>query len=286
MAGRPHLPIGTSGVAHVSRVGTNTYRAETRYRTEDGETRRITATGTSEEEALVALHGRLTERNVRAAFSLPMTSTLAPCLLFSEDGTLLNTLRADDIDKLRASSPVDSESANIAHGGGCYMLLNTYTNRVKIGNSANMMARWLSLEMQGGALLHPCAFWKSNPPSRVESELHGVFAGHRVIGEWFEAPVVLKWLENKRNDATPTYGVSDWKLGGEASQEMDEAMTTLRTQLVISLVELAVLLGVPTPVAHDMVTQEDSPVRLARIGHRWIVPTIPIRELLGIEDAA
>lgn len=286
MAGRPPLQVGTSGVAHVVCVGTNTYRAETRYRREDGNTRRVTVTRRTEDDALAALHGRLAAMGVRATFSLPMTSTSAPCLVFSDTGALLDEVLPDDIEKLRAAKVGESETVDVVRGGGCYMLLNTYTNRVKIGNSANMAARWLTLELQGGAILHPCAFWKSDPPSRVESELHGVFAGHRVIGEWFEAPVVLKWLENKRRGVPTHYDRSDWKLRGEPSPQMDEALRTLRAELVITLTELAVLLGVPTPVAHDMVTHEGSPVSMWRMGQRWIVPTTPLRALLGIEDAA
>ncbi|SKU67170.1 Uncharacterised protein [Mycobacteroides abscessus subsp. abscessus] len=286
MAGRPHLPVGTSGVASVERVGTNTYRAGCRYRSEDGKTRRIKVTGRTEDDALTALHGRLTERGVHATFSLPMTSTLAPCLIFSDTGALLDEVPPGDIEKLRAAKAGESETVDLVRGGGCYMLLNTYTSRVKIGNSAHMAARWLTLELQGGALLHPCAFWKSDPPSRVESELHGVFAGHRVIGEWFEAPVVLKWLEDKRRGVFTPYDRSDWKLRGEPSPQMDEALHTMRTELVITLTELAVLLGVPTPVAHDMVTQEGSPVSMWRMGQRWIVPTTPLRALFGIEEAA
>ena len=62
MAGRPRLPIGTFGEITTREVAPGRYRAASRFRDEDGQTRQIVATGASRNAAKIALKQRLSER--------------------------------------------------------------------------------------------------------------------------------------------------------------------------------------------------------------------------------
>lgn len=67
MAGRPRLPVSTFGTIKTAKVGPGRYRAYTRFRDWDGETRQVSATGTSANEAVAALKVELVGRNVGGA---------------------------------------------------------------------------------------------------------------------------------------------------------------------------------------------------------------------------
>lgn len=62
MAGRPRLPIGTFGDVKTNQVGPGRFRAYTRFRDWDGETRQVSATGASRGAAKSALKERLATR--------------------------------------------------------------------------------------------------------------------------------------------------------------------------------------------------------------------------------
>lgn len=62
MAGRPRLPIGTFGAIQTSRLASDRYRAWTRFRDWDGQTRQVTVTAASRNAAITALKGDLTKR--------------------------------------------------------------------------------------------------------------------------------------------------------------------------------------------------------------------------------
>ncbi len=62
MAGRPRLPVSTFGLIRTAEVGPGRYRAWTRFRDWDGETRQATATGSSRNAAKTALKVDLAAR--------------------------------------------------------------------------------------------------------------------------------------------------------------------------------------------------------------------------------
>lgn len=62
MAGRPRLPIGTFGEITVRQVGSNRYRASTRFRDWDGRTRQVSATADGRAAARTELKVRIAER--------------------------------------------------------------------------------------------------------------------------------------------------------------------------------------------------------------------------------
>lgn len=62
MAGRPRLPIGTFGEIKMNQVAPVRFRAYTRFRDWDGETRQVTATAASKGAAKAALKIQLQTR--------------------------------------------------------------------------------------------------------------------------------------------------------------------------------------------------------------------------------
>ena len=62
MAGRPRLPIGTFGEIKTNQVASGRFRAWTRFRDWDGQTRQVTATGRSRNAAAAALKVELAAR--------------------------------------------------------------------------------------------------------------------------------------------------------------------------------------------------------------------------------
>lgn len=62
MAGRPRLPVSTFGSIKTAEVGAGRFRAWTRFRDWDGETRQVTATGSSRNAAKTALKVELAAR--------------------------------------------------------------------------------------------------------------------------------------------------------------------------------------------------------------------------------
>lgn len=69
---------------------------------------------------------------------------------------------------------------------------------------------------------------------------------------------------------------------------MDAALEAVTNSPAISLAELAVLTGVSLATAQRHAAAGDlpSPLRVVRMGQRWIVPSVHVRELLGLEVAA
>ena len=55
MAGRPRLPVSTFGQIKTAKVDSGRFRAWSRYRDWDGQTRQVTATGLSRNAAVTAL---------------------------------------------------------------------------------------------------------------------------------------------------------------------------------------------------------------------------------------
>jgi integrase len=62
MAGRPRLPISTFGIIKTTEVGPGRFRAVTRFRDWDGQSRQVTATGSSRNAAKIALKIELATR--------------------------------------------------------------------------------------------------------------------------------------------------------------------------------------------------------------------------------
>lgn len=69
---------------------------------------------------------------------------------------------------------------------------------------------------------------------------------------------------------------------------MDAALESVKNSPAITLAELAVLTGVSLATAQRHAAKDDlpSPLTVVRMGQRWIVPSVHVRELLGIEVAA
>lgn len=74
MAGRPRLDIGTFGEISTTRTADRSYRALTRYRDDDGEVRKVTASGRSANDATASLKRKLLERQSVGATGGSLTS--------------------------------------------------------------------------------------------------------------------------------------------------------------------------------------------------------------------
>ncbi|SIC64877.1 Uncharacterised protein [Mycobacteroides abscessus subsp. abscessus] len=66
---------------------------------------------------------------------------------------------------------------------------------------------------------------------------------------------------------------------------MDEAMDAVMTKPAITLAELAVLTGtsLATTQRHALTNTLPEPIRTARIGQRWIVPSAGVRRMLELD---
>lgn len=83
MAGRPRLPIGTFGAIQTSRLAPDRYRAWTRFRDWDGQTRQVTVTAASRNAAITLLKGDLTKR-MHAGDSIDSVNAGSPFTLLAE----------------------------------------------------------------------------------------------------------------------------------------------------------------------------------------------------------
>lgn len=83
MAGRPRLPVGTFGAIQTSRLGPDRYRAWTRFRDWDGQTRQVTVTAASRNAAITVLKGDLTKR-MHAGDSIDSVNAGSPFTLLAE----------------------------------------------------------------------------------------------------------------------------------------------------------------------------------------------------------
>ncbi len=83
MAGRPRLPVSTFGAITTQQVGPGIFRAITRFRDWDGQTRRVTATGPSRNAAQASLKAELAAR-LRAGGSGDSLTASSPFLLLAE----------------------------------------------------------------------------------------------------------------------------------------------------------------------------------------------------------
>ncbi len=83
MAGRPRLPVSTFGAITIQQVGPGIFRAITRFRDWDGQTRTVTATGPSRNAAQASLKAELAAR-LRASGSGDSLTASSPFLLLAE----------------------------------------------------------------------------------------------------------------------------------------------------------------------------------------------------------
>ncbi|KQW05551.1 hypothetical protein ASC66_11200 [Leifsonia sp. Root4] len=83
MAGRPRLPIGTFGAIQTSRLAPDRYRAWTRFRDWDGQTRQVTVTAASRNAAITLLKADLTKR-MHAGDSIDSVNAGSPFTLLAE----------------------------------------------------------------------------------------------------------------------------------------------------------------------------------------------------------
>ncbi len=63
------------------------------------------------------------------------------------------------------------------------------------------------------------------------------------------------------------------------------ATQRLMDQPAIDLADLSILMGVSVSTAQRQAAKGSLPVPVARIGQRWIVPTVPVRKLLHLDAA-
>ncbi len=82
MAGRPRLPISTFGAITTQQVSLGIFRSVTRFRDWDGQTRKVTATGSSRNDAQAALKSDLAAR-LRAGGSGDLLTASSPFLLLA-----------------------------------------------------------------------------------------------------------------------------------------------------------------------------------------------------------
>ena len=92
MAGRPRLPMGTFGEVTTSEVGPGRFRARTRFRDWDGQTRQMSATGASRNAAAAALKVELAAR-IRVGVATDSLSADSPFPVLAE--AWLEDLRLD-----------------------------------------------------------------------------------------------------------------------------------------------------------------------------------------------
>ncbi len=104
MAGRPRLPIGTFGDIAVSSLGGGRFRAVTRFRDWDGQTRRVTVTAASRNAARSALKVELASR-MRVGDSTDLTAD-SPFTMLAEawlEDLMLDPDRAPSTKEVYAS---------------------------------------------------------------------------------------------------------------------------------------------------------------------------------------
>lgn len=97
MAGRPRLPIGTFGAITTTQIGSRSFRATTRVRDWDAQTRQATATGSSRSSAQTALKVGLALR-MRAGDAADALTADSPFPTLAEawlEDLLLDVDRAD-----------------------------------------------------------------------------------------------------------------------------------------------------------------------------------------------
>jgi len=97
MAGRPRLPISTFGSIRTTEVGAGRFRAWTRFRDWDGQTRQVTATGSSRNAAATALKVDLAQR-MRAGDATDSLDAGSPFPMLAEawlEDLLLDVDRAE-----------------------------------------------------------------------------------------------------------------------------------------------------------------------------------------------
>lgn len=68
----------------------------------------------------------------------------------------------------------------------------------------------------------------------------------------------------------------------DAPLGMAEARRRLYANPALTLTELAVLLGVSPSTVQRLAVKNKLPVPAFRLGQRWIIPSEPVKELLGL----
>jgi integrase len=94
MAGRPRLDIGTYGAVTTTRVSQGCYRAQTRFRDDDGRVRKVLATGPTSNAAVAELKRRLRDREGIGEFGEMLTPDSPFTVLASQ---WLGSIRADAV---------------------------------------------------------------------------------------------------------------------------------------------------------------------------------------------
>lgn len=65
-----------------------------------------------------------------------------------------------------------------------------------------------------------------------------------------------------------------------------EALQRVMEDPAITMEDLAALMGVHKSTLTRRASKDNLPVPVARIGQRWIVPSIPVRKFLHLDDVA
>jgi hypothetical protein len=65
-----------------------------------------------------------------------------------------------------------------------------------------------------------------------------------------------------------------------------EAQQRLMTQAAIDLYDLSVLMNVSLSTTQRAAARGDLPVRMTRLGQRYVIPAVGVRELLGLAEGA
>ena len=107
MAGRPRLPIGTFGEIKTNEVGPGRFRARTRFRDWDAQTRQVSATGASRNAAATALKVVLAAR-MRVGDASDSLSADSPFSVLAEawlEDLRLDVDRSSDRMARRSSAP-------------------------------------------------------------------------------------------------------------------------------------------------------------------------------------
>lgn len=72
----------------------------------------------------------------------------------------------------------------------------------------------------------------------------------------------------------------------KAQPTVAEATERVMTQAAIDLSDLAVLLNVGLSTTQRAAARGDLPVRMTRLGQRYVIPSAGVRELLGLGETA
>lgn len=130
-----------------------------------------------------------------------VTAYEATCLRMMPAKSARTDFRGNPINR---EASIGMELMQLIKGDVCYAFYAKPTHSVKIGRSANLIQRWMSLEATAGMLLQLLVVWKCENSKELESTLFRRYRESRTLGEWFTAEGVLSDLQSRVAESRDT----------------------------------------------------------------------------------